>query len=160
MKNIFLLLLFISFIACTKQVKEVKVGTLNEGFDSLKASNYGADDYGMKTYVMAFLKIGPNRDLDSTSKSELQKAHLKNISKMAEDGKLVLAGPFYGDGEIRGIYIFDVDSIEEAKALTETDPAIKAGSLKMELIKWYGTAALMEVNKISKTIAKKSFAFD
>jgi uncharacterized protein YciI len=79
---------------------------------------------------------------------------------MAEDGKLVLAGPFYGDGEIRGIYIFDVDSIEEAKALTETDPAIKAGSLEMELIKWYGTAALMEVNKISKTIAKKSFAFD
>lgn len=160
MKKIIYLLLIALYIACTKQVKEVKVSILNEEFDSLKASNYGADDYGMKTYVMAFLKRGLNRDLDSARKSELQKAHLKNISEMAEDGKLVLAGPFYGDGKIRGIYIFDVDSIEEAKALTETDPAIKAGSLQMELVKWYGPAALMEVNEISKTIAKKSFAFD
>ncbi len=75
---------------------------------------------------------------------------------MAEEGKLVLAGPFYGD--IRGIYIFDVDTIEEAKELTETDPAIKAGSLEMELIKWYGTAALMEVNKISRTLTKKTIS--
>ena len=129
MKKILYLLLIALFFACTKQVKEAKVSALNLGFDSLKASNYGADDYGMKTYVMAFLKKGPNRDLDSTRRSELQRAHLKNISKMAEDGKLVLAGPFYGDGEIRGIYIFDVGNIEEAKELTETDPAIKAGSL-------------------------------
>jgi uncharacterized protein YciI len=113
----------------------------------------------MKTYVMAFLKKGSNRDLDSTKRAELQKAHLKNISRLAEEGKLVLAGPFYGDGEIRGIYIFDVESIEEARVLTETDPAIKAGSLEMELLKWYGTAALLEVNEISKSLAKESFVF-
>ena len=125
-------------------------------FDSTKAKLYGADDYGMKTYVMAFLKKGPNRNLDSAKSEELQKAHLKNISRMAEEGSLVLAGPFYGSGEIRGIYIFDVQTIEEAKKLTETDPAIQAGSLTMELIQWYGSAALMEVNDINKTIQKKS----
>ena len=114
----------------------------------------------MKTYVMAFLKKGPNRNLDSAKSAELQKAHLKNISRMAKEGSLVLAGPFYGDGEIRGIYIFNVQTIEEAKKLTETDPAIQAGSLTMELIQWYGTAALLEVNGISKTLAEKSFAVE
>ncbi|MCB0408727.1 MAG: hypothetical protein KDD29_00810 [Flavobacteriales bacterium] len=123
-------------------------------FDSIKAINYGADEYGMKKYVMAFLKKGPNRDLDSASAYELQAAHLANIGKMAEAGKLVLAGPFFGNGDLRGIYIFDVTSIEEAKQLTETDPAIQAGSLIMELQEWYGSAALMEVGDIHKTIAK------
>jgi hypothetical protein len=61
------------------------------------------------------------------------------------------------DSDIRGIYIFDVTSIEEAQKLTATDPAIKAGSLIMELRPWYGSAALMKVNEIHETIAAKAF---
>ena len=75
---------------------------------------------------------------------------------MAESGKLVLAGPFFGDGEIRGIYVFNVSSLEEAETLTKIDPAIQAGSLEMELVEWYGSAALMEVNEIHKTLSRKS----
>ena len=115
---------------------------------------YGADDYGMKKYVMAFLKRGPNRSLDSAKAVQLQTAHLENIGKMAEAGKLVLAGPFFGDGELRGIYIFDVQSIEEAQALTNTDPAIQEGSLEMELLEWYGSAGLKAVNDIHKKLSK------
>ncbi|MBN2788583.1 MAG: hypothetical protein JXR69_00175 [Candidatus Delongbacteria bacterium] len=118
------------------------------------AKKYGADDYGMRKYVMAFLKRGPDRVIEKEKADELQRAHLDNISKMAEEGKLVLAGPFFGDGELSGIYIFNVSSIEEAEKLTSTDPAIKAGSLVMELKEWYGSAALMAVNEIHKTIAK------
>lgn len=125
-------------------------------YDSLKAIKYGADDYGMKTYVLAFLKRGPNKDLESSKKAKLQAAHLKNIFRLADEGKLILAGPFFGDQDLRGIYIFDVDNIEDARKLTETDPAIQAGSLEMELLKWYGSAALLEVNKIGKTLTKKS----
>ena len=124
-------------------------------YDSIKATEYGADEYGMKSYVMAFLKKGPNRDLDSAEADRLQRAHLDNIGRMAEDGKLVLAGPFFGEGDLRGIYIFDVASIEEAQKLTETDPAIQAGSLVMELKQWYGSAALLEVGEIHSSIAKK-----
>ena len=47
--------------------------------------------------------------------------------------------------------------IEEAKALTETDPAIKAGVLKMDLKECAGSAALMMVNELHEKIAKKSF---
>lgn len=124
-------------------------------YDSLKAKEFGADQYGMKKYVMAFLKKGPNRNMDEDSAMKLQMAHLENIGKMAEEGKLVLAGPFFGEQDLRGIYIFNVESIAEAEALTNTDPAIKVGSLEMELLEWYGSAALVGVNDIHKTLSKK-----
>ena len=34
-------------------------------YDSVLATQLNADDYGMKKYVMAFLKPGPNRNQDS-----------------------------------------------------------------------------------------------
>jgi len=129
-------------------------------FDSATAIEYGADEYGMKQYVFAFLKKGPNRNLDPARADKLQMAHLQNINRMADEGKLVVAGPFIGDGDLRGIYIFNVESIEEAEKLTSTDPAIQAGSLKMDLIEWYGTAALMAVNDVHKTLLRKEISED
>ncbi len=118
-------------------------------------NSLGADDYGMKQYVMAFLKTGPNRDHDSATAAQLQRAHLDNIFRLADEGKLVLAGPFLDKGDIRGIYVFNVKTIEEAAALTATDPAIQAGRLVMELHPWYGSAALLKVPEISKMISKE-----
>ena len=123
-------------------------------FDQELASKLGADEYGMRKYVLAFLKAGPNRDQDSITAAKLQQAHMENIQRFADEGKLTLAGPFLDDGNLRGIYIFDVESIEEAKKLTETDPAIQAGRLIMELHPWYGSAALKQVNEIHNKIAK------
>ncbi|MBC8375303.1 MAG: hypothetical protein H8E26_04600 [FCB group bacterium] len=135
--------------------KEIEIpASITETYDSLKAMEYGADDYGMRKYVIAFLKKGPNRDLSPEKAKELQAAHLKNIGAMADAGKLALAGPFYGSGELRGLYFFNVESLEEAEALTNSDPAIQAGSLEMELKEWYGSAALMAVGDIHKTLAK------
>ena len=114
----------------------------------------GADKYGMHKYVMAFLKAGPNRDQDSTTALKLQKAHMDNIGRLADEGKLVLAGPFLDGGELRGIYIFDVKTVEEAEALTKTDPAIIAGRLIMELHPWYGSAGVMQINEIHKKVAE------
>lgn len=123
-------------------------------YDSLYAAELGADEYGMKLYTMALLKEGPNRDRDSAEAAELQRAHMDNINRMAEEGKLVLAGPFgKNEGNIRGVYIFDA-TLEEAEELTSSDPAVQAGSLIMELIPWYGSAAVMEINKIHKKAAK------
>jgi len=144
-------------ISCDVNVKvEDTEKTLKQShYDSIKAQKYGADEYGMKKYIMAFLKRGPNRELDRDSAMKLQIAHLENIGKMAEAGKLVLAGPFMGDQELRGIYIFNVESILEAEKLTNSDPAIQAGILEMNLMEWYGSAALLDVNQIHNTLAKK-----
>ncbi|TDQ19707.1 uncharacterized protein YciI [Algoriphagus boseongensis] len=127
-------------------------------YDEPLATKLGADELGMKKYVMAFLLRGDRiSEYSAEQRQEIQAGHMANIGKMAEMGKLVLAGPFFGNEDLRGIYIFDVQSIEEAKALTETDPAIKAGVLKMDLKEWYGSAALLMVNELHEKIAKKSF---
>lgn len=124
-------------------------------YDSLMAKEVGADPYGMRQYVMAFLKAGPNHDQDSITAVRIQRAHLDNISRMAQEGKLVLAGPYMDDFDIRGIYIFAVETVEEAEDLTASDPAVQAGRLIMEMHPWYGSAALMKLNEIHEQIAKE-----
>jgi len=123
-------------------------------FDAALATRLKADDYGMRTYVMAFLKAGPSRNRSREEAQQLQAAHRANINRLAGEGKLVLAGPFADDGPLRGIYIFDVPTVAEAEALTNSDPAIKAGQLVMELHPWYGSAALMMVNEVHARIEK------
>ena len=149
----------LSFNSCAEKGPEVSEGIeqpTEMPFDSIMAKKYGADEYGMKSYVMAFLYAGPNRGQDSTEAASLQKAHMDNISRMADEGKLVFAGPFLVEDSLRGIYIFNT-SMEDAIALTNSDPAIKAGRLKMELKALYGSAALDAVNEIHKKIASKNF---
>ena len=160
MKKIDRILMFLVLILCIgcsspadKSAEETSQNDL-QGFDEELAKELDADDYGMKQYVMAFLKAGPNQSMDSTRAANLQRAHLDNIGRLAEEGKLVLAGPFMDSGEMRGIYVFDVRTIEEARELTETDPAIEAGRLEMELRPWYGSAALMQMNEIHSKISK------
>ncbi|MGZ3752144.1 MAG: YciI family protein [Mucilaginibacter sp.] len=148
-RNLTIALLLIAGSNCFAQ-------SANPQYDAQLAKKLGADEYGMKIYVMAFLKSGPNRPKDSVARAELQKAHLKNITRLVDEGKLIVAGPFMDDQQIRGIFIFNVSTVEEAKKLTETDPAIKAGSLVMELHPWYGSAALMETVAIHKKLSKKS----
>ena len=163
MKNklsLFLILFTVlTMLACNAEVKtEVKASEENAEevvYDSTLAAKFGADDYGMKQYVMAFLKAGPNKSLDSAAAAELQRAHMDNIFRMADEGKLVVAGPFLDGGDLKGVYIFNVKTVEEATALTESDPAVKAGRLVMELHPWYGSAAMMEVNSLHKKVQKK-----
>lgn len=152
---LFILVSLIILSTCQPKTDPLDSPLMTSTYDSLKAIEYGADDYGMRKYVIAFLRRGPNRDLSPEVANELQAAHMKNIRAMADSGKLVLAGPFFGRDELRGLYLFNVESVEEAEALTKSDPAIQAGSLVMELKEWYGTAALMAVNQIHQTIKKE-----
>lgn len=149
MRLVTILFLLLSFSAFGQQE--------NSQLDTALVRQTGADQYGMRQYVMAFLKAGPNRNLPKEEAAKLQMAHLENIGRMADTGKLVLAGPFLDDGEFRGIYIFNVATVDEAKALTETDPAIQAGSLVMELKPWYGSAALVLVNDLHKKVQASGF---
>ncbi|PCE64719.1 YciI family protein [Sediminicola luteus] len=158
------LVLIIAFSCKQKEAptpKEVPAPTPivdKSAYNAEKAKAFGADEYGMKKYIFAFLKKGPNRDQDSITKAELQRAHLKNINRLAAEGKLVLAGPFFGEENLLGLYIFNVPDLATAEALANSDPAIKAGSLTLELKEWYGSAALMEVNEIHGTLEKKDVA--
>ncbi len=163
MKTILLAILLTGFISLSCQENNTQVEAINEtevstnGYDSLLAQKLGADDYGMKSYVFAMLKSGPNRSQDSTEAAQIQAGHMANINRLAEEGKLVMAGPFLDGGEYRGIFIFDVATLEEAEELIKTDPAVQSGRLVMELHKWYASAAIVELNELHNKIQKVSF---
>ncbi len=152
-----LLLLSIVALGCANEANQEGNDISEElTYDEELAAELGADEYGMRRYVVALLKSGPNRDQDEEAARKLQEGHMSNIRKLANEGKLIVAGPFMDDGELRGIYIFDVSTIEEARELTETDPAIQAGRLEMELHPWYGSAGLKKVNEIHSQISKEN----
>jgi len=113
-------------------------------FDAELAKKVGADERGMRQYVMVILKTGPTPVTDPEKRKAMFDGHFANIGRLAKEGKLAVAGPF-GKNEDgwRGLYIFAVPTIEEAKALTETDPVIVNGEMVAEYHPWYGSAAAM-----------------
>ncbi|WKL50218.1 YciI family protein [Flavobacterium pectinovorum] len=124
-------------------------------YDEKLAKSLNADEYGMKKYVFCLLKSGTNTTASKEESKKLFEGHMANINKLAKEGKLVVAGPFMkNDRNYRGIYIFNVETMDEAKALVATDPAIKANLLEAELTPWYATAALQETVKIHEKIAR------
>jgi uncharacterized protein YciI len=131
----------------------------NKNYDSALAKKLGADDYGMKQYVLVLLKPG-TRFTDTARRNEILQGHLKNIGRLAKEGKLAIAGPFLDKGPYSGIFIFNVSTIEEARALVDTDPAVKAGMFEMEAFRWYGSAALGEVLEVHDRLQKKNITGD
>lgn len=127
----------------------------NSTYDEKLAKSLNADERGMKQYVFCILKTGSNTTATVEEKNNLFKGHMTNIGRMAQEGKLVVAGPFMkNEKNYRGLYIFNVSTIEEAKELVATDPAVNTNLLEAELTLWYGSAALQEISKIHEKIAK------
>jgi uncharacterized protein YciI len=128
----------------------------NPKYDKALADSMGGDDYGMKPYVLVMLKTGSNKVENKATLDSLFRGHMANIHRLANDGKLVVAGPLKkNDKTYRGIFIFDVRTIEEANTLLATDPAIHSKLLDAELYQWYGSAALREYLKYHERIEKK-----
>lgn len=127
----------------------------DSGYDAALAEKLGADERGMKKYVMAFLYRGEKiAEYTPEQRSEIQNGHMAHITKMSESGKLVMAGPFFGNEELRGIFVFDVAALDEAANLTAQDPAVAAGVLKMDLREWYGPAALLMMAELHPKLTK------
>ena len=107
--------------------------------------------FQMMQYQMVLLSRGPEKH-DSVTSKKLGEGHMANIKKMADMGKLVLAGPFGDKGDLRGIFIMDVASKEEAEKLCQDDPAIAAGALSIEIKPWWGPKGLTYMGKEEPTL--------
>ena len=111
-------------------------------YNKALADSLGSDEYGMKMYVLVVLKTG-SATFDKKITDSLFNGHMANIARLASEGKLVVAGPLKkNDKNYRGIFIFNVKTIEEANKLLITDPAVNSKILDSELYEWYGSAAL------------------
>ncbi len=127
----------------------------NPNYNKKLADSLGADAFGMKEYVFCILKTGPANITDKYKLNQLFVGHMENINKLAEAGKLVVAGPFgKNDKNYRGLFILNVKTIEEAKVLLQTDPCVREKVFEADLTPWYGSAAIIEYLKVHKTIEK------
>lgn len=131
---------------------------VNPKYDEALAKQVGADDYGMKRYILVMLKTGSNTTESKAKTDSLFAGHMANMGKLVKLNKLVVAGPLgKNDKNYRGIFIFNVKTIDEAKELLATDPAVNAKLLDADLFNWYGSAALAEYLKFDEKVGKYKF---
>lgn len=124
-------------------------------YDAQLAKSLGADERGMRSYVLVVLKTGPNKMADGPARTRMFQGHFANIQRLAADKKLVLAGPFDGSDGWRGVFVFATADIDQAREYVATDPVIISGEMVAEYHKFFGSAGLMTVNDIHNRIQKK-----
>jgi uncharacterized protein YciI len=124
-------------------------------YDAALAQSLGANENGMRSYVLVILKTGPTRVPDGAERTKMFEGHFANMRRLAADKKLVLAGPLDGVEGRRGIFVFATPDIEVAKTYVATDPVIVNGEMVAEYHKFFASAGLMAVNDIHAKIQKK-----
>ena len=142
--------ILLAAVACTAQAQVQKT----PAYDAELAKSLGGNDNGMRKYVFVVLRTGPNKVPPGQERTEMFAGHMANIQRLANERKLAYAGPLDGVDGARGIFIFAVENIDEAKALVATDPVIIKGEMVAEYHTHFGSAGLMMVNQVHSQISK------
>jgi len=154
MKKIFVILLFfVLAVSCQinsenkadsnkieveKSMKQLKEELTKKGFQTFDyVDETTKDTILMQQYFIAFLKSGPNRSQTKKEADSLQVLHLAHLSKMYKLGFADISGPFGDNGDIRGITIYNVPTLQLADSLANSDPMVKAGRLVIEIHPWW-----------------------
>ncbi len=151
MRFVFLLLCCATLAACST----TQPPHANTTFDAALAERLGANERGMRQYVVVILKTGPRTEFAEGERQRLSEGHMANVRRLRAERRLLIAGPFSpNDDQYRGMFIFDVRTVEEAVQLAATDPAIAAGVFAIEAYPWTGSAALMEAPAIHERVER------
>ncbi len=129
----------------------------NSQFDSALAKSLGADERGMKMYVLVILETGSANITDTAMRAKLFRGHFSNMNNLAKQGKLLTAGPIDANEQnYRGIFLFNVTDVEEARELLKGDPTVVEHIFEPLFFKFYGSAALQQIpaihNKIQRVV--------
>jgi uncharacterized protein YciI len=130
------------FVACALSIVLGACASARDGGQATKqpapVAAEPADPRYDTDFVLVILKTGPRGgEYTPEQRKEIQAGHRANMMRLAGEGKLFVAGPFGDprhDPNWRGIFVFDVRSVAEARALSETDPGASSGVFAMEPI--------------------------
>ena len=133
-KLVVVLIAMLAILVPTLAISQEKIDTSN-----FKTFDYEHEDsvYVMQEYYLVFLKRGEKRIENKDEAAEVQAAHLAYLGDLYERGYICMNGPFGDDGNIRGATIYRVSSLEVAEQLANGDPAVKAGTLAVEVHPWW-----------------------
>ena len=121
-----------------KSMADLKQELVENGFQIFDyVDEKTKDTVLMQQYFIAFLRRGSERSQDKAAADSIQALHLAHLGRMYEAGYADISGPFGDDGDIRGITIYNVPTLQMADSLANMDPAVKAGRLKIEVHPWW-----------------------
>ena len=98
--------------------------------------------WAMRTYVLVLIYRGPTKIENEEEAAAMQRAHLASNARLHEEGKLILAGPFRDKTDLRGIFLFDSESVDEVAGWCNEDPGIRSGWLRVEIHPWYSARGI------------------
>ena len=100
-----------------------------------------ADAFEFDSAYIVFLRRPANaKSADAATLDQVQKGHLAHLGELYKSGKILAAGPFdeQDDAGFRGLAIYPATlGKDEVRKLAENDPAVKAGRLKVDIVRWY-----------------------
>ncbi len=124
------------FVKAGVMIVEVRPLMAPKGWFNAPVGYDVSNPANMEQLVLGFLVRGSNTTQDKAAADEIQKGHLAYMESLNKQGKLVMAGPFADNASARGIVVYRVRDVAEAKALAAEDPAVKAGRLVLEAYPW------------------------
>jgi uncharacterized protein YciI len=103
------------------------------------------DEFDEYTLVLLYRGLTPP-ELDDAASERLQRQHLGHLETMKRGGALLASGPFskQPDEALRGLCIYRA-GLEEAKAMAESDPAVRRGRLRIVAFNWYTRKGALNV---------------
>jgi uncharacterized protein len=97
----------------------------------------------MTHYVLGLFRRAPGRlPVPEDEAERIQEGHLAHLRRLRESGDLIASGPFEEDADLRGVLLFSTASVDRARKLTNSDPALTNGRLVLDLYTWYAPAGL------------------
>ena len=110
------------------------------GSEPVKPAAPAPPKFEMESVQLVLLMRAPTwKKLPAEEAEALQKEHIAHLTAMGDAGKMVVAGPFsdQADPAYRGVCVYRVGSVAEARALAEQDPMVRAGQLRVEAMTWW-----------------------
>ena len=132
--------MLLRIICCFALLGGTNLASAEDAVPSASSMPHATTPTEFDSFIVVLLVRPPNApEIEKTELDRLQAQHLANIKRLAEEGKILKAGPFedYSGRNVRGMFILKTASLEEARAWVATDPSVKRGRLVPEFLKWY-----------------------